>query len=132
MPEKHLVNLELFLFLFLTIFCEVFSRECSDRDYSVSISNFVKCVQNNFEALSGDDYDQSKLKPFSASAKPFWKFMIIIQKHPNFLNVMQPKYYFFPLFYTCCNRGIVMLEEDNIFTFNSHYKIAKFLLMHIG
>jgi hypothetical protein len=60
MSVKRLVNLKSFLFLFLTIFSEVLSRECSDRDYSASISNFVQCVQNNFETLSGDDYDQSK------------------------------------------------------------------------
>ncbi len=44
----------------LTLLIRVQARECSDRDYSASTWNFVECVENNFNSLTSDDYDQRK------------------------------------------------------------------------
>ncbi len=33
---------------------------CSDRDYSVSISNFVQCVENNLLEFAALDVEQSE------------------------------------------------------------------------
>ena len=35
---------------------------CSDREYSISISKFVQCVENNFIQLSDLEDEQSELK----------------------------------------------------------------------
>lgn len=53
--------------------CPKSEGACSDRDFTISMWNFVQCVENNYNSLMNDENDQCKLDKYLITSKIFLK-----------------------------------------------------------